>query len=182
MGFKKIVTSVIAFTENRSGIIVHSAALFFLIAGFLYSLHLGDSFRFPDEREYYTLAKHLVEGNGYTLDGENPTALRPPGYPVFLSFFVIFGASPVFLRYLNFIALSLCLYIVRAILRRENAEAGAAFSAFLLVGYGVLFYTAGTLYPRTICALVLMLWAQFSKENWMDTSLTLLFLAMSLTT
>jgi hypothetical protein len=131
--------------------------LFFLIAGFVYSLHLGNDLRFPDEREYYTLAKNLAEGHGYTLDGENPSAYRTPGYPIFLSFFVKIGATPVFLRYLNFIALAICLYIIRAILRRENAESGAALSSLLLVSYGVLFYTAGTLYPQTIFTLVLLL-------------------------
>ncbi len=157
MGLDKIVTRIIAFTEKKPGIVVHAAALFFLIAGLIYSLHLGDNFRFPDERQYYTLAKNLAEGRGYTLDGVNPSAYFPPAYPVFLSLFVKFGASPVFLRYLNFIALAMCVYIARAILRRENAEPGAALSSLLLAGYGVLFFTAGTLYTQTMFTLVLML-------------------------
>jgi hypothetical protein len=157
MGLDKIITRAIVFLEKKPGIIVHGAALFFLIAGLIYSIHLGDYFRFPDEIQYYTLAKNLAEGHGYTLDGVKPSAYLPPGYPIFLSLFVKFGASPVFLRYLNFIALALCVYITRAILRRENAEAGAALSSLLLVGYGVLFYTAGTLYTQTMLTLVLML-------------------------
>ena len=157
MKLGKTVTRTIAFLEKKPGVIVHGAALFFLIAGLIYSLSLGDNFRFPDERQYYTLAKNLAEGHGYTLNGVNPTAYFPPGYPFFLSLFIKFGASPVFLRYLNFVALALCVYIARAILRRENAEAGAALSSLLLVGYGVLFYMAGTLYTQTIFTLMLML-------------------------
>jgi hypothetical protein len=51
----------------------------------------------------------------------------------------------------------LAFYFIHAILRRENAGSGSGLSAMLLVLYGVLFYTAGTLYPQTICALVIVL-------------------------
>ena len=143
---------------NKPETFVYASILFFLIAGLLYSFHLGDKFLFPDEVEYYTLAKNLAEGHGYTLDGITPSAWRTPGYPLFLSLFIkLAGASPIFLRYLNYIGLALCVFFIHAILRRENAGSGSGLSALLLVLYGVLFYTAGTLYPQTICSLVIVI-------------------------
>lgn len=157
MTFDETIIGAQAFLEKYQKVIIHSATLFFLVGGFCYSLYLGNDLRFPDERKYYSLAVNLVKGNGYTIDGENPTAILTPGYPLFLSIFVKFGASPIFLRYLNFIALALCLYVIKKILDRESTKSGLALSSLLLAGYGVLFYTAGTLYPQTIFTLLLLL-------------------------
>lgn len=153
-----MVKRIIDFIANKPEKIVYVSILFFLFAGLIYSFHLGNKFLFPDEGEYYTFAKNIAEGHGYTLDGKTPSTWRTPGYPLFLSLFIkIAGASPVFLRYLNFIGLALCVYFIHAILRRETARSGSGLSAMLLVLYGVLFYTAGTLFPQTICSLVIVL-------------------------
>jgi len=142
--------------EKKSSFFVHGAAVFFLVAGLAYSFYLGNELRYPDERQYFAIAKNLVNGLGYTMDGQNPTALRTPGYPLFLAFFIKLGASVIFLRWLNFVALALCVYLVRSILRRFDAGPGAAISALYLIGYAVLFYTAGTLYSQTLFTLLLL--------------------------
>jgi len=157
MKIRKLLTNAMVLAEKNSGIIVHGTAIFFLLAGFFYSLYLGNSFRFPDEEYYYIFATNLAEGRGFTFDGVNPCAWRTPGYPLFLMPFLKLGASVVFLRYLNFIALASLPYIIRAILRHVNAEPGSSVSSILLVGYGVLFYTAGTLYPQTMVTLVMLI-------------------------
>mgnify|MGYP007051337546 CR=1 len=101
-----------------------------LLCGLGYSLYLGDALRFPDEGQYYRIAVHLAAGDGYTLDGVTPTAIRPPGYPLFLALFVRLGAPVIGLRYLNFIMLALAPLLIRGILRSEGAEQGSGLAAF----------------------------------------------------
>ncbi len=151
------MVNLFKFLSKRSDIIVHLAALFFLSAGFCYSLYLGDVIRFPDERQYYQIGLNLVAGNGYSINGTEPTAIFPPIYPLFLALFIRLGAPIFLLRFLNFIALSLCAYVIRSILRHEKAQCGAGVSAILMISYGVLFYTAGTLYTQTIYTLILLI-------------------------
>lgn len=148
---------VIEFINRHQKLVVHLAALFFLIAGLGYSIYLGNNLRYPDAERYYTIAVNLADGNGYSLDGNNPTAFRTPAYPLFLAFFIKCGASITVLRYLNFIILSLGIYVIRSILRASKAETGAPLAAVLLVAYGALFYTAGTLYTQTMLTMVLLL-------------------------
>ncbi len=152
----KPVLLLLTFLDQHRDKICHLATLFFLIAGLAYSLHLGNETRFPDEKQYLLIAQNLATGNGYSLDGIEPTAIRPPVYPLFLALFIKIGAPITMLRYLNFIALALCVYLIRSILHLEKAHLGSGLSAILLVGYGVLFFTAGTLYPQTIFALTLL--------------------------
>ena len=47
-----------------------------ILGGLVYSLRLGDTFRFIDERVYYTLATNLVQHQAYSLDGTTPTAIK----------------------------------------------------------------------------------------------------------
>jgi hypothetical protein len=76
----KQITDLIA---NKPEKFVYASILFFLIAGLLYSFHLGNKLSFYDEWEYYTYAKNIAEDHGYTLDGKTPSTWRTPGYPLF---------------------------------------------------------------------------------------------------
>lgn len=147
---------IFAFIDRHQNLIVHLAVLFILVAGLGYSIYLGNNLRFPDEKKYYEIAVNLASGNGYSLNNI-PTAFRTPGYPFLLVPFKVFGASIIFLRYLNFILLAASIFVVRSILKSIGAKSGAPISAVLLVGYGVLFYTAGTLYAQTMFTFVLLL-------------------------
>lgn len=148
---------ILDFMDRHRNGIVHLSALFILIAGLGYSLYLGNNLTYPDAKRYYSIAVNIVDGNGYSMNGSDPTAFLTPGYPLFLALFIKSGASIIVLRYLNFIILALSIYVVRSILNNSNAKAGAPLSAVLLVGYGVLFYTAGTLYTQTLYTLLLLL-------------------------
>jgi hypothetical protein len=143
--------------ENRQNFVVHGTAFIILLAGLLYSIHLGNHLIYPDAKLYYAIAVNVAGGHGYSLNGIEPTAYFTPGYPLFLALFLKCGASIIVLRYLNFIILAACVYVVRSILRSSNGAAGAPLSAILLLSYGVLFYTAGTLYTQTLYTLLLLL-------------------------
>jgi len=142
--------------QYRNGI-VHGCALFFLLAGLGYSYSLGANLRYPDAQKYYAVALNVASGHGYSVDGVQPTAFFVPVWPLLLSVFIKLGAPIWILRYLNFIFMAACVYVIRSILRVKKAQAGAPIAALLLVGYGVLFYTAGTLYTQTLATLEILL-------------------------
>ena len=153
--------------ENNRRILI--VVLILLVAsGVVYSLYLGDNLRFlPDERDYFALAKNIATRGAYTLDGEHPTAFRPPGYPLFLSVFYSIGARLVHFRILNFVILGLSIYVVYKILQEISSSFSAIVGALLVVFYPVAFFTAGTLYPQTLASLLLLLFFYWmiSKEN-----------------
>ncbi len=153
---QKPLQAIISFLDRHQNAVIHLTALFFLVAGLGYSFYLGNEIRFPDEKQYFKIAQNLAAGNGFTINGIDPTAIFPPVYPLFLALFIKLGAPVFMLRYLNFIALALSVYIIRSILNQEKAQSGSALSAILLAGYGVLFYTAGTLYTQTLYTLTLL--------------------------
>lgn len=152
----KLLQTYIITLDQHSNRIVYLITFIFLFAGFIYSLHLGNELRFPDEKQYHLIAEHIANGTGFSIVNSEPTAARPPLYPVFLSLAIYMGAPIILLRYLNFCILALCLYVIRSILRHENVSSGSGLSAIFFLGYGVLFYTAGTLYPQTLFTLLLL--------------------------
>jgi 4-amino-4-deoxy-L-arabinose transferase-like glycosyltransferase len=137
-----------------------------LVAGVAYAIALGGELRFADEREYLTLARSLTQGR-YSLDGIHPNATRPIGYPLLLSVFLAAGAGVELLRSLNFLALAGSALLTWRIVKRVHGPLAGLVGAGLVAGYPVLFYAAGTLYPQTICAalLLLALDALFGEER-----------------
>lgn len=119
------------------------------VLGILYSIYLGEKLHYADEDEYYKLASHLVKKGFYSLNGETPTAWRPPGYPFFLAPLIFFGSNIVILRIVNFFALSLAMLLIYLILK-SFSQLAAVLGVFFMICYPVLFYTAGTLYPQTL--------------------------------
>ena len=135
-------------------------AALFCASGLAYSIvALGDTLRYPDERDYLDLARHLAAFDGYTFDGITPTAHRPPGYPVLLAPLVALVDSVHAARALNFAALVLAAHLLAALSVR-GALARWQCSSFMLAAtfaYPVLYYTAGTLFPQITIALALTL-------------------------
>jgi len=150
-----------------------------IFAGAAYSVHLGNRLRFVDERDYYCIAQNLVHGRGYSLDGVNPTAFRPPGYPLFLALFIALGANIFLVGLLNFVMLAASMLLLYRFMRRRTNWVGAVAAPFMCAGYGVLFYTAGTLYPQTLAGLLLLLVLTVidaSQPGWLVKGLLLGFL------
>jgi 4-amino-4-deoxy-L-arabinose transferase-like glycosyltransferase len=146
------------FAERHAGSIVGLSMAGVFLLGVAYSAYLGDALRYlPDEQDYLTLARNLARDGSYSLDGSGPSAYRAPGYPFFLSLFVLLGAGVVHLRALNFLLLAACVYLVYRLVAARSPRPAAALGALLTVGYPVLFYTAGTLYPQTLGGFLLLL-------------------------
>jgi len=128
-----------------------------LLAGAIYAVGLGAGLRYLDERDYVAIARHLVAGQGYTIDGVTPTAYRAPGYPLVLAALTALGLDVVGLRVVNFVLLAGALWLLDRLLRREGFALAALLAPLLLLGYPVIFYTAGTLYPQTLAMALLLL-------------------------
>jgi len=147
-----------------------------VLGGAVYSLRLGSTLRFTDEKDYFAIAGNLVHGRGYSLDGRTPTAFRPPGYPLFLAPFIALGANVVILRVLNFVILAASMLLLYRFVHGRSDWIGAASAPVLCAGYMVLFYTAGTLYPQTLAGLLLVIAMSVlasSKLGWLSSGLLL---------
>jgi len=154
--------------ERKSDLVLYFLVALLLILGSAYAAYLGNTLRFlPDELDYRDLAQNLVATGMYTLDGKQPTAYRAPGYPVYLAALAFFGGKVVHFRLLNFLALAVVICCVFKILKEQSTPFAACFGALLVIGYPLAFYTAGTLYPQTLAAALLLLTLYFFTRRAM---------------
>ncbi len=153
--------------EHRTHAILVTVVSVVMLAGIGYSIYLGNTLRYPDERDDYHLAVNIATEGRFTVDGENLTAFRPPGYPGLLALLVRCGASIVHLRVLNFLAMSFGIYLLHKLMKTHSSACAASIGAVLVLCYPVLFYTAGTLYPQTIsiCLFLLIVTLLMRKEK-----------------
>lgn len=148
--------------ERNSDRFLYFLVTLFLILGSAYAVYLGNTLRFyPDEWDYRDLAQNLVTTGMYTLDGKQPTAYRPPGYPVYLATMAFLGGKVVHFRLMNFLALAIVICCVYKILKKQSTPLAASIGALLVIGYPLAFYTAGTLYPQTLAAALFLLTLYF---------------------
>lgn len=122
-----------------------------------YALFLGGQLRFYDEQVYVSLTGNLAHGHGFSLNGVDPTAYRPPGYifellPVYLAS----GGSVLAMRMVGVLALAGSVWFTYLIGRRVHTPATGALAAIVVACYPLLIYTATTLYPQ-VPALFLLL-------------------------
>jgi len=118
-------------------------------AGFVYSLALGNLPRFPDEKDYMAIAGHLLRGS-FSLDGQTPTALRPPGYPIGIAVPVALSDSYHSVRIAQFGLVVMTAWCLSRLLLIKPAHYWAASTVMLLAtfGYPAVLYAAGTLFPQ----------------------------------
>jgi 4-amino-4-deoxy-L-arabinose transferase-like glycosyltransferase len=146
----------ISWIERRSTRIIGAVAALVLVVEIVYAGFLGDQLRYLDERVYVTLADNLVNLGMYTQDGVNPTAYRPPGYPMILGALQFVGAGVVGMRLLNAVLLALVVVAVAALARLLAGRLAAVLAAVITGCYPLFIYTAGTLYPQTMAMLLLV--------------------------
>jgi len=128
-----------------------------ILAGVLYSFALPTTARFPDEGEYLALTRNLVHGPGYSMDGVHLTAMRPPGYPVFLAAIEAFGGGVVAMRIVQYFIFAGTILLTYRLFPANNRFAGLLVVACVVMLYPVLFYTTSTLYPQTLSAFLFIL-------------------------
>lgn len=127
-----------------------------LSVGGLYALTLGGTIRYWDEQHYFLLSQHLHQGI-YSFDGQTPTAFQPPGYPLALYSLSWLSGSLSFLRFVNFIFLSVSIALLFWMLRKEQGNVAAILGAFTAGLYPLFFYSSGTLYPQIFSSMIFIL-------------------------
>lgn len=151
------LTRLIVFFDVHAQKLTWILAGLTVVAGGFYSLWLGERLRYIDERDYFTLAENLLQFRAYSSDGINPSAFRPPGYPMLLAAMRLLGAPIFMLRMLNFVALAAIVVLLQRWTVRLFQHRGiSVVAAGLPLCYPVLFYTAGALYPQIIAAFLLL--------------------------
>ena len=151
------LTRLIVFFDVHAQKLTWILASLTVVAGGFYSLWLGERLRYIDERDYFTLAENLLQFRAYSSDGINPSAFRPPGYPMLLAAMRLLGAPIFMLRMLNFVALAAIVVLLQRWTVRLFQHRGiSVVAAGLPLCYPVLFYTAGALYPQIIAAFLLL--------------------------
>ncbi|PKO01332.1 MAG: hypothetical protein CVU42_00560 [Chloroflexi bacterium HGW-Chloroflexi-4] len=181
-----ILVKAITIIKTKSIFLFVSLSVLFWSAAIIYSFLLGDSLRYPDEKVYYhEYGQNIANSDIFSSDGKNPTAFHPPLYPLLIGILLKIGFSIFGIRLINFTALFLTILLTYLLLRKMRAEFSPIISVFLILGYPVLFYTAGTLYPQTIGGLFLVIAVFFFWDNELTIKniiLTGLFLGLSILT
>ena len=119
------------------------------------ALTSGNALRYADEADYFTLAQHLAAGIGYVDAAGTPTAYRPPGYPYLMALFATKSQGVVFLKVLNVAFLVGSMLVLRHLIATTTPQVGWLAGGAVLA-YPVWLYAASTLYPQTLCMLLLL--------------------------
>jgi len=131
--------------------------LIYLLGGVIYSARVDTVARFPDENEYLKLSHNLAYGPGYSMDGVNPTACRPPGYAFFLAGIQFLGGGYYCFRVAQFLLLGATIVLLCGLCSERKLYAGLLVPTSLVICYPVLFYTSATLYPQTLSGFLFVL-------------------------
>jgi 4-amino-4-deoxy-L-arabinose transferase-like glycosyltransferase len=157
---------------RKKKIILIIVSVIFWLAAIGYTIYMGNRLPYPDEQWYFNdYAQNFARLHFYSRDGVNPTAFHPPGYPLFLGIIVSLGLGVSAARLLNFLAMYITLLCLYRLLESQSYKLAAVVAVFLALGYPVLFYTAGTLYPQTFGTLffilaILLYWKEpFTTKN-----------------
>lgn len=100
-----------------------------------------DQAKWEDESNYHAMAESFSNGQGFTLDGENPTRLRTPGYPIYLGvIYWLFGPHPQIALYIHCFVGSLNVLFVFIIASRIFNRKAGLLAAFMTATYPALIY------------------------------------------
>jgi 4-amino-4-deoxy-L-arabinose transferase-like glycosyltransferase len=155
---RTFVTKISALLQGRKKTILLLASGIFWIAAIIYSFYMRDRLPYPDEQWYFNdYAQNLARLHIFSRDGITPTAFHPPAYSFFLALIVSLGLGITTARLMNFLAMFLTIICLFNLLEDQSHKLASILSVLLILGYPVLFYTAGTLYPQTFGALFFIL-------------------------
>ncbi|RZQ64231.1 ArnT family glycosyltransferase [Amycolatopsis suaedae] len=154
--------------DERAGRVALGAVVLAVLLAGGYAVVLGDSLRYLDEEVYVRLAGSLADGAGYSADGVQPTAYRPPGYPFLLSaVHLLSGGSVLAMRFVGVLALAGCVWLSYRLGTRAHSPAAGAIAAVVTAGYPLFVYTATTLYPQIPALCLLLACVEFgARRRW----------------
>ena len=158
---RNFVLRLIDLLDERSKTISRVGVMLIFVLGVGYSIMLGDTIRFADERDYMEIARNIVEHGEFSRKQGTPTAYRPPLYPLLLASLASLKVPVVGMRIVNFLLLGLSALLLSKITLAAGQRIAAALIPFVVLGYPLFLYTAGTLYPQTFSGFLLCLFFYF---------------------
>jgi len=157
--------------SRRAGAVLAAAVLLIVAAGSALAVREGSRVKSLDEPAFLDLSQNVafhvqfahanrpdIEGYapGLPLGALRPTAYRAPGYVWLQAPFRRLGAGVVGLRIVNFALVGLTLSVLFLLLVRRGSRLAGLWGVGLVLAYPVVFYAAGTLYPQTFAAFLLV--------------------------
>ncbi len=110
-----------------------------------------------DDKDYDAIARSLVHGDGFTLDG-HPTAYRLPGYPLLLAAsYAVFGDSKTPIRILQVIADVISCLLLFSIGKKLFSEKVGLLAAAILALFPIQILYVSHLMTETIFTAILLL-------------------------
>jgi len=111
-----------------------------------------------DAKEYYDIAQNLVAGNGFSINGVDPTARRSPGYPAVLAGVIaIFGSAPQTLYIFQALINVLTIFLVYLSLKYVGVKSPLRLFVVLLFSFSTSFIYVNVLYAEILTMFVVVL-------------------------
>jgi len=157
-----------------------------LLAGFIIRGGLIYSIAEPidrDAKEYYDIAQNLVAGNGFSIDGFEPTARRAPGYPLFLAGLIsVFGAAPRLLYISQAIINVLTIFLVFLALKYVEIKSHWRLFVILLFSFSTSFIFVNVLYAEilTMFMVALILFLLLSPATYSRPTLQIIMIGFAI--
>ncbi len=117
-----------------------------------------------DGREYDVLAKNIISGKGYSLDGNTPYGLRPPLYSLVVALiYFMFKPNPYYVVAFQIILLMAIPYIIKKIMILGGFNESQSFCSALIVAiYPFGYVYAQQLITESLTTFLVVLGAYFS--------------------
>jgi 4-amino-4-deoxy-L-arabinose transferase-like glycosyltransferase len=174
--------------ENKKMLKNKVAILIFIVAAAVRIFYIFSISHAPlenDAKEYHTLGISLAEGKGYVSVSGNPTAVRPPIYPIFLGAIYYFtGCSLLWVRLIQaLVGAGICIlvYFIALIIFNKTI---ANLSSGLCCVYPPLIVDTSQIMTETLFTFLLLLaiWLIISRDHSLNLFLSGLVFGLSLLT
>lgn len=162
---KKISFEIKSFYTKYEHLIIIGLLLFGLVLRIGLTLNVDEPID-RDALEYYSIAKNIVNQHSFSIDGENPTARRSPGYPVFIAISMkIVSQSPTNVYIVQAIINILTALLVYLSLKKLPVNPLIRIITTILFLFSTTFVFVNVFYAVVITMFVMAILLYLSIEN-----------------
>ncbi|MBB6251698.1 hypothetical protein [Nitrospirillum iridis] len=119
---------------------------------------------FEDEIEYIGLSSRIINNHAYISANGEPTAFRPPGYPILISPLIALNVGIFPVQLMQIVLLAISAWIVSRLAVKFFGEVAGPVAAILCVANPGLAGLAVTLFPQLVMAFLLAIIFYFSVD------------------
>jgi len=153
----------------------HKTILFILILLFALTIRIGliANVTEPidrDAKEYFEIAQNIVTGNGFSINGIDPTTRRSPGYPAALAcVMAVFGSDPQTLYIFQAMINVLTIFLIFLSLKYIEIKSPLQLFVVLLFSLNTSFIYINVLYAEILTMFFIALILFFSVHPILQT-------------